>query len=214
MRNTLDNVRAAIKGEIIMTADLAEAIQAMFNNKIPQSWLFNAAGEEISWMMGSIATWYKQYEERWTELDSFVRQGHTMDTRYKLVCMFNPQGFVNSVKQEIVRLYNIRPEKDKFKIGNMFMITWAHDENAKRTKEFEYQDTQFRCVRLYSLVMEGAVFDPRGMKLVDDPEKLVQDEGFYLKITFYSDSARNSAYAEPTAPHSKVEDIDKIVKKL
>jgi len=31
----------------------------------------------------------------------------------------------------------VRPEKDKFKIGNMFMITWVHDENAKRTKEFE-----------------------------------------------------------------------------
>lgn len=39
-------------------------------------------------------------------------------------------------------------------------------------------------MRLYSLVMEGAVFDPRGMKLIDDPEKLVQDEGFYLKISF------------------------------
>jgi len=57
MRTTLDNVRAAIKGEIIMTSDLAEAISAMFNNKIPQSWLFNAAGEEISWMMASIASW-------------------------------------------------------------------------------------------------------------------------------------------------------------
>lgn len=40
------------------------------------------------------------------------------------------------------------------------------------------------------LVMEGAVFD-RSMKLVDDPEKLVQDEGFYLKITFYSDCAKS-----------------------
>lgn len=137
MKTTLDNIRAAIKGEIIMTTDLSEAISAIFNNKIPQSWLFNAAGEEISWMMGSIANWYKQYEERWTELDTFVRTGHTSETRYKLVCMFNPQGFVNSVKQEIVRLYNIRPEKDKFKIGNMFMVTWAHDENAKRTKEFD-----------------------------------------------------------------------------
>jgi len=57
MKITLDNIRAAIKGEIIMTPDLAEAISAIFNNKIPQSWLFNAAGEEISWMMGSIATW-------------------------------------------------------------------------------------------------------------------------------------------------------------
>lgn len=138
MRKTLNNIRAAIKGEIIMTADLSEAIGAIYNNKIPQSWLFNAAGEEISWMMASMGSWYKQYEERWQELDSFVKSGHNIETRYKLVCMFNPQGFVNSVKQEIVRLYgNNSKERDKFKIGNMFMITWAHDENAKRTKEFE-----------------------------------------------------------------------------
>lgn len=177
MRTTLDNIRAAIKGEIIMTADLSEAVSAIFNNKIPQTWLFNAAGEEISWMMASIANWFKQYEERWTELDSFVRTGHTSETRYKLVCMFNPQGFVNSVKQEIVRLYSVSKEKDKFKIGNMFMITWAHDENAKKKKEDDYQDVNFRCVKLSNLVMEGAVFD-RTMKLCDDPEKLVQDEGF------------------------------------
>jgi dynein heavy chain len=60
MRTTLDNIRAAVKGEIIMTADLSEAINAIFNNKIPQTWLFNAAGEEISWMMGSIANWFRQ----------------------------------------------------------------------------------------------------------------------------------------------------------
>lgn len=71
----------------------------------------------------------------------------------------------------------MRPEKDKFKIGNMFMITWAHDENAKKKKEDDYQDVNFRCVKLSNLVMEGAVFD-RTMKLCDDPEKLVQDEGF------------------------------------
>merc|ERR1719240_825931 len=129
-------------------------------------------------MMASMGSWYKQYEERCQELDAFVKSGHNVETRYKLVCMFNPQGFVNSVKQEIVRLYgNNSKDIDKFKIGNMFMFTWAHDENAKRTKEFEYQDFHFKCVKLSALVMEGAVFD-RGMRLVDDAEKLVQDEGF------------------------------------
>jgi len=53
--------------------------------------------------------------------------------------MFNPQGFVNSVKQEIVRLYSKTSDKDKFKIGNMFMITWVSDENlkGKNKKEME-----------------------------------------------------------------------------
>lgn len=49
-------------------------------------------------------------------------------------CMFNPQGFVNSVKQEIVRLYSNSKDKDNFKIGNMFMITWPIEENPKRRK--------------------------------------------------------------------------------
>jgi len=39
MKRTLDDIRSAIKGEIIMTADLSEAINAIFNNKIPFTWL-------------------------------------------------------------------------------------------------------------------------------------------------------------------------------
>jgi len=35
MKTTLENIRSAIKGEIIMTADLSEAINAIFNNRIP-----------------------------------------------------------------------------------------------------------------------------------------------------------------------------------
>lgn len=65
----------------------------------------------------------------------------------------------------------------------MFMITWAHDEYAKKNKENDYQDTHFRSVKLSSLVLEGAIFS-KDMKLCDHHEKLVQDEGFYLKITF------------------------------
>lgn len=81
MKRTLDDIRSAIKGEIIMTADLNEAINAIYNNKIPNTWLFNAAGEEISWMMASISSWYKQYEERYNELETFVKSGHTSESR-------------------------------------------------------------------------------------------------------------------------------------
>jgi len=39
MKKTLDDIKAAIKGEIIMTDDLSEAIEALFNNRIPYTWL-------------------------------------------------------------------------------------------------------------------------------------------------------------------------------
>lgn len=57
MKGTLDDIRSAIKGEIIMTADLSEAINAIYNNRIPKTWLFNLASEEISWMCSSIISW-------------------------------------------------------------------------------------------------------------------------------------------------------------
>lgn len=64
------------------------------------------------------------------------------------------------------------------------------------------------------LVMEGAVFD-RSMKLVDDPEKLVQDEGFYLKITFYSDCAKGGQWASPSMPSPpQWEEINNKLKQL
>jgi len=74
--------------------------------------------------------------------------------------MFNPQGFINSVKQEIVRLYSKTSEKDKFKIGNMFMITWVSDENTKgkNKKELEYQEA-FKSVKVSGLTLEGAVLN-------------------------------------------------------
>jgi len=52
------------------------------------------------------------------------------------------------------------------------------------------------------------------MKLIDDPEKIVQEEGFYLKISFYSDCARKGEWATASVPFSPMEDIDKTLKKL
>jgi len=57
MKKTLDDIKSAIKGEIIMTPDLDEAINAIFDNRIPHTWLFNAANEEISWLKSTIMTW-------------------------------------------------------------------------------------------------------------------------------------------------------------
>jgi len=39
MKNTLDDINSAIKGEIIMTEELNEAINALAVGRIPFSWL-------------------------------------------------------------------------------------------------------------------------------------------------------------------------------
>lgn len=57
MRNTLNDIRSAIKGEIIMTQSLSDSINSLYNARVPQTWLFNAANEEISWMSSNIDLW-------------------------------------------------------------------------------------------------------------------------------------------------------------
>jgi len=75
--------------------------------------------------------------------------------------MFNPQGFINSVKQEIVRCYSKHESiKNQFKIGNMFMITWVQDENPKRKPKENDQDA-FKTVKIVGLTIEGSVFSDK-----------------------------------------------------
>lgn len=105
--------------------------------------------------------------------------------------MFNPQGFINSVKQELVRLYASNMQisqavRDQFKIGNMFMITWSVDENPKRKKKDGEESDLFKTVKLTGLTLEGAVFNDK-FQLEDSVETMVQSEGFLLKISFYSE---------------------------
>lgn len=101
-------------------------------------------------------------------------------------CMFNPQGFINSVKQEIVRAYSKDTSiSQHFKIGSMFMLTWVHEDN-KRGKNKEDPTECLKTVKLSRLTLEGAVFN--GRELEDHREKMLQTD-VVLKISFYSKTA-------------------------
>jgi hypothetical protein len=128
-------------------------------------------------------SWYRQYEERFQELENFGQIGHTLESKYKLDTMFNPQGFINSVKQEIVRIYGHKNAvKHNFKIGSMFMITWVGEENPrKKRKDEEYQDA-FKSVKITNLVLEGAIFSEKH-QMEDSTDKMVYDN-FCLKLSF------------------------------
>jgi hypothetical protein len=66
----------------------------------------------------------------------------------------------------------------------MFMITWVSDENTKgkNKKEMEYQEA-FKSVKVIGLTLEGAVFN-KEFQMEDHPEKMIQSEGFLLKLSF------------------------------
>jgi dynein heavy chain len=64
VRTTMINMIDAIDGTIIMTPDIVEAINAVFDLRVPRPWCFDPTGAEISWLTPSLGSWIKGLLDR------------------------------------------------------------------------------------------------------------------------------------------------------
>lgn len=64
VRKTLIDVVDAIDGQIIMTPEILDAINAIDDAKVPFQWIYDATNVEISWIFPSLGTWNNNLYER------------------------------------------------------------------------------------------------------------------------------------------------------
>lgn len=102
IRRTLKGLNEAIDGVIIMTPDLQEALNAIFDSRVPRKWLYDAAGAEISWLSSNLGMWKNQLGDRSSQYKKWIIDGRC--NSFRIDCFFNPQGFITAVKQEITRI--------------------------------------------------------------------------------------------------------------
>ena len=57
VRNTLESLIQAINGEIIMTPELLEALNSIFDAKPPKNWYQDTSGEFIAWTSPTVTAW-------------------------------------------------------------------------------------------------------------------------------------------------------------
>lgn len=57
VRKTLVDVIDAIDGQIIMTPNILDAINAISDAKVPNMWVYDPSGAEISWLTPNLGTW-------------------------------------------------------------------------------------------------------------------------------------------------------------
>jgi len=102
---TLNTVIQAIRGEVVVTPLVVSVINAIFDNKVPDSWLYSPGGDEISWMILSLGNWFTGLLDR----DAQLRQWLTGNrpSVYWLSGFFNPQGFLTAVQQEVTRAHRV-----------------------------------------------------------------------------------------------------------
>merc|ERR1712194_335560 len=94
-KSTLEDLQLAIAGTIIMTSDLQDALNCIFDARVPPKWLSK------SWLSPTMGLWFGNLMNRSAELSSWLNQGRPKS--YWLTGFFNPQGFLTAVQQEVTR---------------------------------------------------------------------------------------------------------------
>jgi dynein heavy chain, axonemal len=103
VRKTLVDACDAIDGQIIMTAEIMDSINAIFDARVPNQWVYDATGAEISWIIPTLAKWFNDLIERNKQLYEWMK-GNRPYT-FWLGGFFNPQGFLTAMKQEVTRMH-------------------------------------------------------------------------------------------------------------
>lgn len=166
VRKTLIDIIDAIDGQVVLTPVILDAIDAISNAKVPQNWIYDATGVEISWQLPFLGSWFSSFTERYAQLNNWLKNQQRPNT-FWLTGFFNPQGFLTAMKQEVTRMH-----KGGTGPGGKVQEAWSLDDVVYQTiikeREFELiKDVQTEGVYIHGLFLEGGRYVKTGL---DDPE--------------------------------------------
>lgn len=94
MATTLAQVQKAIKGTIVMTAELDDMFNAQFSNQVPSVWTKNGIGYPS---LKPLISWFEDMIQRVDFFRDWIENGQPIS--YWASSMYFPQGFLTSVLQ-------------------------------------------------------------------------------------------------------------------
>ncbi|GLE01654.1 hypothetical protein PINS_up010488 [Pythium insidiosum] len=149
MKTTLPNLQKALKGLVVMSADLEAMSNAIFNQKVPVQW------EKKSYpSLKALGSWVDDLLERLRFLTTWVRDG--IPVVFWLSGFFFPQGFLTGILQNHARQFNIAIDSLSF---DFIMVPESAEEiHSKPVKGGCYTN---------GLFLEGARWDKSVHSLVD-----------------------------------------------
>jgi dynein heavy chain len=100
---TLKDLELAIDGTIVMNDMLYNAMNSLFDGRIPEHW------RKISWSATSLKDWFDQMRDRHAQYTKWYETSKC--DQYWLGGMFNPAGFLTSLRQETCRKSSESGEK-------------------------------------------------------------------------------------------------------
>ncbi|CAJ1081553.1 dynein axonemal heavy chain 5 isoform X1 [Xyrichtys novacula] len=159
VRSTLTDLRLAIDGTIIMSEDLRDALDCMFDARIPRLWL------RLSWPSATLGFWFSELLERNQQLSAWISTGRP--NQFWLTGFFNPQGFLTAMRQETTR-------SNVSKGWALDTVTLSNDVTKMMREDVSAPPPEdVGGVYIYGLFLDGAGWDRRSAKLTEAPPKVL-----------------------------------------
>lgn len=154
-RNTLQQLELAIAGTVIMTPDLVDAANGLFDARVPAAWL------KKSWVAPTLGLWFGPgLCNRTAELVSWLEIARPKS--FWLTGYFNAQGFLTAVQQEVTRRHQ------GWSLDDIQLYT---EVTPFEKEEVEKKDRLEEGVYVWGQFLEAAAWDKKRNSLVDAPPK-------------------------------------------
>merc|ERR1719160_1164523 len=164
VRSNLKNLSMAIDGTVVMTTDLLEDLNSVFDARVPKKWTHDPSGAEISWLLPSIGSWFTGMLDRQQMLNTWLENDRKSMKAYWLTGFTNAQGFLTGMRQEVTRQH----KKDQWALDDVVTHTEVLAMDYERLK-----DCPDEGQNIYGLFMEGGRWNRQEGKLDEsEPKKL------------------------------------------
>lgn len=165
IRRTLEDLQLAIKGTIVMNTELQEALNYLYDAKVPPKW------EKISWIAPTLGYWFSDVLARTIQFTNWVEEGRPKI--FWLSGFFNPLAFLTAIKQEATRSHT----------GWSLETVSLKTEVTKKDKDNLVIPKDAEGVYIHGLFLDGAAWDRKAGKLVDSAPKILVNPLPVLHIT-------------------------------
>ena len=150
--SSLKDIRKALKGEVVMTAELEQMGTSLFNNQVPEMWAKVAYPS-----MKPLATWVPDLVARIAFIQKWYDEGKP--PAFWISGFYFPQAFITSVMQNHARKYQLPIDT----------VSYAY--KLVNTPPEEIDSPPEDGAEVYGLFIEGARWDGPAFLLADSRPK-------------------------------------------
>lgn len=157
------SLQQAIKGEVVMTQELQNALNDIFDAKVPHPWTWTLGGDEFSWVSPTLGLWFSILLERYQQNNTWLNT--TRPNSFWMTGFSNAQGFLTAMTQEVTRKH----KQDAWALDDVIYHTEVTDfDGAAQVKSKPAEG-----VYIHGLFLDGCAWSKGDGSLVESEPKVL-----------------------------------------